>query len=76
LNANSAAAVSLAFGDDGCTNVVPNGYGPTVMSFTAPAAGTFFFYLTEWNAAGTTQCIADGVNSAYIFQYHHSCSGS
>jgi hypothetical protein len=67
LNANSAAAVSLAFGDDGCANVVPSGFGPTVMTFTAPAAGTFFLYLTEWNAAGTAQCIADGANISYIF---------
>jgi len=67
INVNSAAAVDLAFGDDGCTNVVPNGYGPTVMSYTAPSAGTFFLYLTEWNTAGTADCIADGANTSYIY---------
>lgn len=67
IDVNSAAAAELAFGDDGCANMVPNGYGPTVMSFTAPTAGTFFLYLTEWNTAGTVDCIADGVNTAYVF---------
>lgn len=65
LTANSAAASSLSFADDGCTTNVPNGWGPTTMNFTAPAAGTYFIYLTEYNAAGSAFCIADGVNNAY-----------
>lgn len=67
LDVNSATATALDFFDDGCTNVVPNGWGPSVGTWTAPAAGTYFIYLTEWNAGGTADCIADGVNTAYDF---------
>ncbi len=67
LTANSASATSLQYIDDGCTNVVPNGFGPPVGTWTAPSAGTFFLYLTEWDAGGTNNCVADGVNNAYDF---------
>ncbi|MCW5907971.1 MAG: T9SS type A sorting domain-containing protein [Chitinophagales bacterium] len=67
LNQNSAAATALTFFEDGCTNIVGNGWGPPVGTWTAPAAGTYFLYLTEWNAAGTDWCVADGVNNAYDF---------
>jgi hypothetical protein len=67
LDANSATANALLALEDGCTNVVPNGWGPPVGNWTAPAAGTYFLYLTEWNAGGTDFCVADGVNSAYDF---------
>ncbi len=67
LDLNSTAATSLGIGDDGCTTNIPNGWGPTAMNFTAPAAGTYFIYLTEYNAAATDNCIADGLNAAYDF---------
>ena len=65
LTANSAAATVLTAFEDGCTNIVGNGWGPPVGTWTAPAAGTYFLYLTEWDA--TDQCNADGTNSAYDF---------
>lgn len=67
VSANSAAATSLKFMEDGCANMAAPGYGPPVDSFTSASATTFFLYLTEWNAAGNNACIADGVNSAYDF---------
>lgn len=67
LTANSASATALQYLDDGCTNVQPQGYGPPVGTWTSPSAGTFFLYLTEWNPAGTDNCVADGVNNAYDF---------
>lgn len=67
LDANSPTANDLDFFDDGCANVAAPGYGPPVGTWIAPAAGTYFLYLTEYNAAGTDACIADGVNSAYDF---------
>jgi hypothetical protein len=66
LDANSAAANSLGTGDDGCTTNIPNGWGPSAMTFTAPSAGTFFIYLTEYDATGAF-CQADGLNAAYDF---------
>lgn len=62
LDANSAAATSLGTGDDGCSLNVPNGWGPTVMSYTAAAAGSVFLYVTEY---GADECTADGVNSSF-----------
>lgn len=67
LNANGPAGVSQATFDDGCANVVAPGYGPSIGNWTAPAVGTYFIYLTEYNLAGTDNCIADGVNAAYDF---------
>ena len=67
LDLNSAAATSLGTGDDGCTTNIPNGWGPTATTFTAPSAGTFFIYLTEYDAAGAVFCEADGLNAAYDF---------
>lgn len=67
LDQNSATATALTFFEDGCTNIVGNGWGPPVGTWTAPAAGTYFLYLTEWNQAGTDWCVADGVNNAYDF---------
>lgn len=64
VSANAAGATALGTGDDGCESNTPNGYGPTVMSYTAAAAGSVFLYLTEYGASGN--CVADGVNSAYI----------
>jgi hypothetical protein len=65
LSANSATATALTFFEDGCTNIVGNGWGPPVGTWTAPAAGTYFLYLTEWDA--TDQCNATGANTAYDF---------
>ena len=47
LSANSAAATSLGFADDGCTTNIPNGWGPTTMTWTSTAVGNTFLYLTE-----------------------------
>lgn len=67
LDANSATANGLATFDDGCTNMAAPGYGPPVGTWTAPAAGTYFIYLTEYDATGNNNCVADGVNSNYDF---------
>lgn len=65
LDQNSASAAVLTSFEDGCTNILGNGWGPPVGTWTAPAAGTYFLYLTEWDAID--QCLADGVNSDYDF---------
>lgn len=65
LTQNSASAAVLQALEDGCTNIVGNGWGPPVGTWTAPAAGTYFLYLTEWDAID--QCLADGANSDYDF---------
>jgi hypothetical protein len=67
LNQNGPGATVQATFEDGCTNMAAPGYGPDFGTWTAPTAGTFFLYLTEWNAAGNDNCIADGVNSNYDF---------
>ncbi|MFN8287297.1 MAG: T9SS type A sorting domain-containing protein [Chitinophagales bacterium] len=67
LDGNSATALDLANFDDGCTNMAGAGYGPPVGTWTAPAAGTYFIYLTEYDATGADPCTADGVNSNYDF---------
>lgn len=66
LNLNSAAATDLAFNDDFCPTTGPNGFGPSEVTYTSTAAGDVFVYLTEWNAGGTLDCIADGVNNSYV----------
>lgn len=68
LDVNSAAAVSLGGMEDGCTDFEPgqNGYGPSFGSWSSPAAGTYYFYVTEWANGTTTGCdIATG-NNAYV----------
>lgn len=65
LNANGPAATSLGTLDDGCTNMAAPGYGPPVGNWTSPAAGTYFIYLTEYDANGN--CVANGANTAYRF---------
>jgi hypothetical protein len=70
LNANSAAAAIAGTPttlDDGCTNMAAPGYGPSYGTWTAPAAGTYFIYLTEYDAAGTSACVANGANTVYDF---------
>jgi hypothetical protein len=52
--------------DDGCTNMAAPGFGPSVGQIQIPAAGTYYLYVTEYDAAGTDACIADGANSAYM----------
>jgi hypothetical protein len=69
LDANSPTAIELRVGDDGCTNIDTPGYGPPVFSFIADTAGTYYLYLTEYDALGDDQCFGnDGSNSSYIAQ--------
>lgn len=65
LDSNSSSATSLTILDDGCNNVVSPGFGPSTGTWYAPASGSYFLYLTEYDATGNDPCIADGVNSNY-----------
>jgi hypothetical protein len=67
LSANGPAATPLLTLDDGCPNMAAPGYGPAVGTWVAPAAGTYYIYLTEYNAAGSNNCISNGNNSNYDF---------
>lgn len=67
LSANGPGATALSTLDDGCPNMAAPGYGPAVGTWVAPAAGTYFIYLTEYNAAGSNNCISNGNNANYDF---------
>jgi hypothetical protein len=58
LDANSATANYLQGIEDGCTNfaVGEQGWGPDVGVWGATAIGTYYLYITEWNAAATVNC--------------------
>jgi hypothetical protein len=84
LDNNAAGAGVLSTGDDGCTDVAAPGYGPTKMSFVAEAGTTAYAYITEYDAGGQDNCVADGVNQyvvnisvqAFIPPANDSCGGA
>jgi len=66
LDKNSALAAELGSGNDGCANVLGDGYGPPLFEFTFTYADTFYLYLTEYDPSGNDQCFGNnGSNSDY-----------
>ena len=58
LDANSATANYLQGIEDGCTGFAAGeqGWGPDVGVWGATAIGTYYLYITEWDAAGAANC--------------------
>ncbi len=57
LDGNGPTANHLLNIEDGCTNGAgPNFWGPDNGSWGATAMGTYYLYITEWNAAGNANC--------------------
>ncbi len=58
LDANGPTANALINIEDGCSNFAAggNGWGPDTGSWGATAMGTYYLYITEWNAAGNFNC--------------------
>lgn len=58
LDANSATANYLQGIEDGCTGFAAgqNGWGPDTGVWGATAMGTYYLYITEWDAAATVNC--------------------
>ncbi len=64
LDANGPAANYLANIEDGCPDFAPGqeGWGPDIGAWGASAMGTYYIYITEWNAAGNDNCTTDSGN--------------
>ena len=65
IDFNGFGSNSLGFADDGCTTNVPQGWGPTLMTYSSPSTATSFLYVTEYDAGATDNCIFNSGNNAY-----------